>query len=206
MFESGRLVGANVSIFLLEQARVTRSPDDQANFHVFYQLLRNLSSTELEHRGLNPEHTYKILGTKSRHIGRDAFAELRSFQWQVLDKIIDLLAALLHLGNIAITGQEHARIGQEDQHVQHAARLLGLSPADLIKALTRRVFEIGNDKQYINNTPSEAKRSRVSLSRHLYQKVYQHVVAFINDLLSLKSPRSGNTASCCFAVLDLVRT
>lgn len=47
-----QLIGTTTHNFLLEMPRVTRPPDGERNFHIFFQLLRGMSREELDARFL----------------------------------------------------------------------------------------------------------------------------------------------------------
>ncbi len=85
--------------------------------------------------------------------------------------ISDTLAAIIHLGNIQITGMDIAQV-KSDRHLEKAAHLIKVPPKLLTRVLTTREFQVGLDVQYLVNTADEARSNNISLIRHLYQHVF----------------------------------
>ncbi|KAF9966311.1 hypothetical protein BGZ65_000426, partial [Modicella reniformis] len=113
--ERGRLLGAKMLSYFLEKKRICRSasnPDDR-NFHIFYQLLAGATAEEKTHLRLTDGQFHYLSSAslnKNRTLpGIDDVAEfgnlktalkIMGFQKRQVAQIFQLLAAVLHLGNL----------------------------------------------------------------------------------------------------------
>lgn len=114
--QNGAMLGATISQFLLEKARVVQPPPGELNYAIFYTLVEGCDTPFRRALGLNSGvHNYKLLrpanGTPS---GVDPAIEVNHFRAVVasfsalgLEKdmqfVFEVLAAILHLGNILST-------------------------------------------------------------------------------------------------------
>lgn len=112
------IVGARIRTYLLERSRIVFQPITERNYHIFYQLCTGAPSKERKDLGLDTDitkfHFLKQGGPSATPInGVDDAEEFRATQ-QALSTVgisvekqwalFRLLAALLHLGNMKITG------------------------------------------------------------------------------------------------------
>ena len=58
---SGKIVGCNTRNYLLEKTRVTSVPEDERNYHIFYQMLTGLGAAEKKARSLGVVGDYALL-------------------------------------------------------------------------------------------------------------------------------------------------
>lgn len=129
----GSMVGAKLNTYLLEKTRVAHPPEDERNFHIFYQLLHGLSTQQKAKLHLTAVGDYQILSTQPgvrNSNGALAFANdaqsatdattyiellerLRrlGFPDESIENLVRLLAGILHLGNVRFG--ETTRDGQD---------------------------------------------------------------------------------------------
>lgn len=86
----------------------------------------------------------------------------------------------------------------DDRHMLIFSRLLQLNAKDLHKWLTTRQIESINDIVLIPIHTQIAEAARDALAKHMYAKLFQHIVNVIN-----KSLMSGQKQSCFIGVLDI---
>jgi myosin-5 len=117
-------------------------------------------------------------------------------QWQ----IFRLLAALLHIGNIQITGRGDAMLNEEDSSLVIATRLLGIKASEFRKWIVRKQIITRSEKIVTNLNPTQANVVKDSVAKYIYANLFEWLVGVIND--SLSSPDSS-AISNFIGVLDI---
>ncbi|KAK5985911.1 Unconventional myosin heavy chain 6, partial [Trichostrongylus colubriformis] len=112
---AGSIEGARIEKYLLEKSRIVAQSVGERNYHIFYCLLAGLSAEDKKHLELTQPSDYFYLtqGKTLEADGRDDaadLAEIRSamkvllFKEAEISSIFQLLAALLHIGNVKYRG------------------------------------------------------------------------------------------------------
>ncbi|GAN02721.1 chitin synthase [Mucor ambiguus] len=112
--ERGRIIGCNTSIFLLDKHRISRSHTQQ--YTIFYQLLAG--TTPDEKQALHMTHTnfnyLKQLNQRNAQRDQIGFNNIKAalkvcgFKTKTVAQMCQLLAAILHLGNVQfVDGNKH---------------------------------------------------------------------------------------------------
>lgn len=117
----GGMVGAKLNTYLLEKTRVAHPPENERNFHIFYQMLHGLPDEVKANLHLTSVGDYQILATQPMRNSNGALAFATSnqaatdaktyealmgrlkglgFEEDALDDLIRVLAGVLHLGNV----------------------------------------------------------------------------------------------------------
>lgn len=108
---TGEICGAKFTHYLLEKSRIVSVNNGERNYHIFYMLLNGLNADETDALELNTNHTYNYLNsTDDTPVEIDdtfinlerikcAMKVLSISEWEMW-QIFQLLAALLHLGNL----------------------------------------------------------------------------------------------------------
>ncbi|KAI8874157.1 hypothetical protein GQ42DRAFT_160017 [Ramicandelaber brevisporus] len=233
--DRGRIVGAKSLAYMLDRARVTHQPADESNFVVFYDLLGGATSEERTRLSLLEPQEYVYLRNSSSADGSVVFppppaggngaaaqmnelkAALRllGVKTRVQSQIFQLLAAILHIGNIEFI--EDAEIEQAQAAVKNheqlaiAAQLLGLPPAALEELLTFKTKLIGREMCTVQLDVAGAAKQRDLLARVLYSLLFSSLVETINKKLCLETTdgakagddaAAGVVASNHIAILD----
>uniref|UniRef100_A0AAQ5X3P7 Myosin VIIBb n=1 Tax=Amphiprion ocellaris TaxID=80972 RepID=A0AAQ5X3P7_AMPOC len=114
--KDGVIEGARVEQYLLEKSRVCHQALEERNYHIFYCMLAGITAEEKKNLSLGNAKEYKFL-TKGDCIlceGRDdakdydrihSALKILTFSEKQHQKILKLLAAILHLGNVSFEGQ-----------------------------------------------------------------------------------------------------
>ncbi|OUM68726.1 glycosyltransferase family 2 protein [Piromyces sp. E2] len=196
---TGKIIGAKLVHYCLEKDRVSRVPEDERNFNVFYHFLASASSNEKSTLDLSDPSGFEFL-SQNRYYkrctnddnldGRELRSALKSFGIGVRQQaqIFQLLAAILHLGNIEfIDGPKNAHQDTCDiknfELVEFIAELLGVTPDALDSILTYQTKCIRSDvfTEYLN--AEAASRQRDKLANTLYSLIFDWVIEKINSKL-----------------------
>ncbi|KAI9485691.1 MAG: chitin synthase-domain-containing protein [Benjaminiella poitrasii] len=203
--ERGRLVGARFLPYALEKSRVTEAGQDERNFHVFYNLLAGAAPEEKTRLRLSDWSTFQYLSktNTSRASSLDDLSEdleLRNALKSILShryragQIFELLAAILHLGNIQFiqdsqNAQDAATVKNVDS-LTIAADLLGVDPNSLLSTLTFKSKLIKRDITTLFLDAEQSSKHRDDLAQSLYCLLFTWLVEQINDRLTPKNAHS----------------
>ncbi|XP_012256582.2 myosin-IIIb-like isoform X3 [Athalia rosae] len=201
MTKGGKVTGARIAVYLLEQSRVVAQAEGERNFHVFYYMYDGLEAdSRLKEfyldSGLRKRHKYLADHSHTSQTHIDKFQQLKGgfkvlgFRDEEVDTVYGVLAAILHLGDI-----EFAEVASEDNTdnksrvidmapLHRVSRLLGVEAGDLLEALTSNSVVTRGETITRNNTVSEASAARDAMAKGLYGRLFDWMVNQINCLLS----------------------
>ncbi|KAI7871839.1 chitin synthase-domain-containing protein [Spinellus fusiger] len=213
--ERGRIVGSHLAVYLLDKFRVTRQ-QTAANYHVFHQLLTGTSTDEKVafHIHHTADHFAYLKHTFGTAMARDefAFGDLKAalktcgFKTKTVAHMCQLLAAILHLGNVqfvdankhhfgggtssSFSSQESCRVKNKDT-LSLVAAALGVATAKLENTLTHKLKLIGKEFCTAFLTVETATEQRDSLARALYTVLVLWIVDSLNQKLSASNYTSN---------------
>ncbi|ORX87272.1 hypothetical protein BCR32DRAFT_324515 [Anaeromyces robustus] len=195
---TGKIIGAKLVHYCLEKDRVSNVPEDERNFNVFYHFLASASSNEQNNFDLTEPSGFEYLSQNRLYRrctnddsldGRELRSALKAFGIGVRQQaqIFQILAAILHLGNIVFVdapknAQETCDI-KNYQLVEFIAELLGVTPEALENVLTYQTKCIRQDvfTEYLD--AASASRQRDNLANTLYSLVFNWIIEKINSKL-----------------------
>ncbi|XP_017794743.1 PREDICTED: myosin-IIIb-like isoform X2 [Habropoda laboriosa] len=218
MTKGGKVTGARIYVYLLEQSRVVAQAEGERNFHIFYYMYDGLeadnrlsefyldSNVHKHHRYLTDQNQ-----TSQTHI--DKFQQLKAgfkllgFRDSEVDTVYRILAAILHLGDI-----EFGEVASEDNTdnksrvidaapLHRVSQLLGVEENDLLDALTSNSVMTRGETITRNNTVAEACAARDAMAKGLYGRLFDWMVNQINCLLCFN--RSPNYEPLAIGLLDI---
>ncbi|KAF7312086.1 Myosin motor domain-containing protein [Mycena indigotica] len=216
LFDTNRhIVGARVRTYLLERSRLTYQAQTERNYHIFYQICAGLRSETLEELGLEADYSkfhylnqggfstvdesdrdkFHAMQTALRIIGIDEDRQQSIFQ---------LLAALLHLGDINVTQtRSDAAIEEDDPSMARAMEFLGVDPVNFRKWTVKKQITTRSEKIVTNLTAPQAVQVRDSITRFVYACLFEWLVFSINESLAGRYGDAATRAETYIGVLDI---
>ncbi|CAO3584909.1 unnamed protein product [Absidia cylindrospora] len=206
-----QILGAKIRTYLLERSRLIFQPETERNYHIFYQLCAGAPSSEKKKFELGPYSEFHYLNQSGTGVIPDVNDEDEfeitqhalstvglsvELQWN----IFQVLSALLHVGNIQITGRGDAMVLDTDSALLTASRLLGIKSAEFRKWIVRKQIITRSEKIVTNLNPAQATVVKDSVAKYVYSNLFDWLVGVINDSLSCGDP---NMVATFIGVLDI---
>jgi len=200
---TGRIAGCDIETYLLEKSRVTyQQPGVERNYHVFYQLLSDKE----------PEYKEKLLITPDPGLfffinqgcltvdGMDDQEEMQAMNdaFKVLgfneDEKISLYKAtccILHLGEIKFKQRPREEQAEADgtAEAEKASFLLGVNTTDFLNAVLKPKVKVGSEMVTKGQNKEQANFGIHALVKSLYSRMFDWLVARVNETLDVKARR-----------------
>jgi myosin-5 len=202
---AGHLLGAKVQTYLLEKVRIAFHASGERNYHIFYQLLRGASEEQKAKYQLQEGATGGVELANCFHLTKQGGApQLREFSdedgfeytlkamkalgWSedTIDKVLAVIAGLLHLGETSFVKQETAS-GQDAagiadvEALERTCNLLGVDLEKLTLTLTQKVVVVRGEEIKTELTPAMAADARDALAKTIYGALFLWVVDQVNQ-------------------------
>jgi myosin-5 len=212
LFDTNRqIVGARVRTYLLERSRLSYQTKSERNYHIFYQLCAG----DLQDLGLEADHsafhylnqggpaTTELSDRDKFHATQEALG-IVGIDAAKQTSIFQLLAALLHLGNINVTQtRTDAVIDDDDVSMLRAMEFLGVSAAEFKKWTIKKQITTRSEKIVTTLTAPQAVGVRDSIARFVYACLFEWLVTAINESLTGKYGDAASRAETYIGVLDI---
>ncbi|KAI5222737.1 Unconventional Myosin-Xix [Manis pentadactyla] len=189
-----QMTGAAVQTYLLEKTRVACQASSERNFHIFYQICKGASAEERLQWHLPEGATFSWLPNPERTLEEDCFEETREamlhlgIDTSTQNNIFQVLAGLLHLGNIQFADSEDEAqpcqpMDDAKRSVRTSALLLQLPEDPLLETLRIRTIRAGRQQQVFRKPCSQAEcdTRRDCLAKLVYARLFDWLVLVINS-------------------------
>jgi myosin heavy subunit len=198
--DKGQIVGSMIEKYLLEKTRVQRQLEGERNFHIFYQMLKGLTTEELDGLHLtnrveeyaylsNPDAAVKDVDDREDFQTTLKCLENIGVDSEKMQNVLKLLSGILQLGNITFLGddEEDQCMGLDESSevfLQRTAEMFGVQAEDLMLALTKRSMHVGGSTIVKSQSSAQALEKRDSFSKSVYSMLFTWLVDQINSTIS----------------------
>ena len=194
---SGQIAGAFIDWYLLEKSRVVKTSKEERTYHIFYQLLAGADKKMRDALLLSDLDVQDFAYTRAGNdiisgvSDRDEYTSLieafhvMNFSDKQQMSIFRTIAAILHLGNVAVRqesrAQDQASLTPEAKaSVDKACRLLGVQTDPFIKGLLHPKVKAGREWVEKVQTPEQVKLALDALAKGIYERGFGDLVSQIN--------------------------
>ncbi|KAF6216430.1 hypothetical protein GE061_000772 [Apolygus lucorum] len=204
---TGRVTGAKVNVYLLEQSRIVQQTKRERNFHVFYYIHEGILSEERYrefHLDSDSRKTHKYLNLdqddySTRLKNLKMYNEMKNslstvgFQKEEINAIYSIIFGILHMGDITFSEVvTHDNTDNKSKIIDlaplyKASSLLGVDPHDTLECLLENSVSTRGETIIRSNSVIEASATRDSIVKALYSRLFDWIVNKINGLLSYQS-------------------
>ncbi|KAH9903379.1 glycosyltransferase family 2 protein [Cubamyces lactineus] len=200
--ERGRICGVKTLDYYLERSRVAGAPSGERNFHIFYYLVAGASPEERQHMHLSEKTQYRYLGARpplgvrgpsSQNEDAVRFEQLKvalknvGFSKRHVAQTCQLVAAILHLGNLEFTIDRHrnedAAVVRNLDVLNIVSEFLGVQAAALEAALSYKTKLVKKELCTVFLDPDGASDNRDELAKTLYSLLFAWLNEHINQRL-----------------------
>ncbi|XP_072302594.1 unconventional myosin-XVIIIa-like isoform X2 [Eucyclogobius newberryi] len=218
--QSGQVTSASIQTMLLEKARVTRRPDGESTFNVFYYLMAGVESslrTELHLNHFSENNVFGIMPqakTEDKQRAAQQFSKLQAAM-KVLGITPDeqrafwlVLGAIYHLGSAGATKAGRKQFARHEW-AQKAAYLLGCTLEELSSSIFKhqakgtlpraRASRQAPDENGGGDAGSNATALECleALASGLYSELFTILMSLINRAL-----KSSQHSLCSLLIVD----
>lgn len=189
--------------FLLEKTRVAFQGKGERNFHIFYNLIAGSSAEMREQFGLTGDPNQFSYLCQSGCTTVEGVDDAKVFhevteacstvgmdtdtQWYIWQ----LLAGILHLGNVQFQG-DPAQVSRESaQSIEWLCHLFQMDGNALKKALVKRTVVTPRETFDSPQNPDQAGGLRDAMAKSLYERIFDFVVNAINNAMKSRGGGGG---------------
>eukprot|EP00817_Percolomonadidae_sp_ATCC50343_P004002 CAMPEP_0117430896 /NCGR_PEP_ID=MMETSP0758-20121206/10459_1 /TAXON_ID=63605 /ORGANISM="Percolomonas cosmopolitus, Strain AE-1 (ATCC 50343)" /LENGTH=424 /DNA_ID=CAMNT_0005219421 /DNA_START=404 /DNA_END=1676 /DNA_ORIENTATION=+ len=184
---AGDVLGAHITNYLLEKSRINSPGPDERSYHVFYQLIRGISSEERERWHLNSIEEFPSLtsGNCTTVEGMDDVEEYKillnamkvvGMSQETIENIFQTVAAVLHLLKVEFDENDDEQSSVKNpKQVELVASLLGIDAEKLTHGLTTKTLIIMKKEIVSPLDANAANAAKVSMANTIYSNMFDFI-------------------------------
>merc|ERR1712002_410576 len=201
-----KIAAADIETYLLEKSRITFQLEIERNYHIFYQLMTDAYPKYWEMCLLgdkpDPGAFYFISQGVLTVAGMDDAEEMRAtdtafdtlgFSQPEKDDCYKGTIAIAHLGNAKWRQKGREEQAEPDgmDEVTACASLIGVDPEFFVDTFMKPKLKVGKDFVKKGQNVDQVAFSVSATSKSLFARLFDWVVALVNDSLDTPNPRKN---------------
>jgi len=216
-----KIASADIETYLLEKSRITFQLEIERNYHIFYQIMTDAYPKYHSMCGLaakpDPGAFYFISQGVLTVAGMDDAEEMRAtdmafdtlgFSQPEKDDCYKGTIAIAHLGNAKWRqkGREEQAEPEGMDEVTACASLIGVDPEFFVDTFMKPKLKVGKDFVKKGQNVDQVAFSVSATSKSLFARLFDWIVAKVNDSLDAPNPRKyfiGVLDIAGFEIFDL---
>jgi hypothetical protein len=224
--DNNMLLSAYTDTFLLEKSRILSFNPGESNYHAFYYIVSDLQkqdpelATKFQLNDCNFENFRILTDSNDKCYWTDRGDEENlcalkdaldnvNFSKEEQNEIFQLLAAILHLGNVDVHADPEDMLKNtlscSSISMTDLAGLLGLNESILLLKLTQRLVRIRGRSSVATKTlnSKEIKNNLNAFTKIIYSSIFSFIVRKINYAHSHPEQVAGTQADKFIGILDI---
>jgi len=201
-----KIAAADIETYLLEKSRITFQLEIERNYHIFYQLMTDAypkywTLCDLGDKPHPGDYFFISQGVLTVP-GMDDAEEMRAtdtaldtlgFNQNQKDGLYKGTIAIVYLGNVKWKqkGREEQAEPDDMKFVAKAANLLGIDPDVFVDTFMKPKLKVGKDFVKKGQNVDQVNFSVSASSKSLFARMFDWVVALVNDSLDTPNPRKN---------------
>merc|ERR1719244_609061 len=201
-----KIASADIETYLLEKSRITFQLEIERNYHIFYQLMTDAypkywTLCDLGDKPHPGDYFFISQGVLTV-AGMDDAEEMRAtdtaldtlgFNQEQKDGLYKGTIAIAYIGNVKWKqkGREEQAEPDDSTMLNKSAKLMGIDPDVFVDVFMKPKLKVGKDFVKKGQNVDQVNFSVSASSKSLFARMFDWVVALVNDSLDTPNPRKN---------------